>query len=123
MIDDRARWRAAGIALLGLAVLACVLWLNPTNLPESWIQRWVEKKLPLGSSIVAVRQTIEKEGWKTIDESINDSFSTVIVRIGETWLPRQPVYVWFSFDRFGRLAALRVTKGGQPMAPSYMPLD
>lgn len=116
MIDDRARWRAAGIAILALAILALVLGANPENLPEPWIQRWVEKKLPPGSSIVAVRQTIEKERWKTVDESVNDNFSVVVVEIGDAWLPREHVHVRFSFDRFGRLATVEVAKS--PHRPS-----
>ena len=98
------------MAILGLAVVALVLVWSPGNLPESWIQRWLLAKLPLGSSIVAVRQTTEKERWKTVAESVNDDFSTVVVEIGETWLPREHVIARFSFDRFGRLAGVEVSK-------------
>src|SRR5688572_14963179 len=110
MSSERARWRNAGLAILGLVVVALAIGSNPANLPERWIERWLLRKLPLGSSIVAVRTAIEEERWKTVDEAVSDAGSVVVVEIGRAWVPRKYVYAYFSFDRFGRLTSLRVVK-------------
>lgn len=110
MSDERARWRAAGLAVLGFAVIAFVVGRNPANFPEPWIERWLQHKLPPGSSIVAVRQTIEDEGWKTANEWVADTGSLVLVDMGTSWVPQRRVAVYFSFDPFGRLIAIDVQK-------------
>jgi hypothetical protein len=123
MIGERASWRVAGIAILGLAVVALVIAWNPAMLPERWIQRWIEQKLPAGSSIVAVRQTIEAEEWTTVGEQVYGDSSTVSVHIGNSRIPRRFVYADFTFDRFGRLLGIRVTKRQTPpdQRPSTVP--
>jgi hypothetical protein len=110
MSAERATWRIAGIAVLGLAVAALVIGSNPANLPESWLERWILRKLPLGSSIVAVRNAIDEEGWKTVDEGVSDTGSLVIVEIGRARVPRKYAYVYFAFDRYGRLVSVEVRK-------------
>jgi hypothetical protein len=110
MSTERSRWRLAGLAVLGLALAALVLGSNPANLPEPWLERWILQKLPLGSSIVAVRGAIDEERWRTADEFVRDTGSLVLVEIGRTWGSRKYVYVHFSFDRFGRLGGVRVEK-------------
>ena len=126
MSDPRASWRLAGVAVLGLAVVAFVIGINPANLPESWIERWLERKLPAGSSIVTVRNAIDEEGWKTVDEGVSHSGSVVLVEIGRGWLSRKYVYVSFSFDRFGRLGQVRVQKAAttqEPWSGRLAPID
>ncbi len=123
MSDERARWRAAGIAVLGLAVLALVVGWNPANLPEPLIQRWIATKLPAGSSIVAVRQAIEEEKWKTVRDEVLDDALFVFVDIGKSSFSREYVYVGFWFDRFGRLQFVRVTKSATPLSGAYSPID
>jgi hypothetical protein len=118
MSDERATWRIAGIAILGLALAAFVLGSNPANFPESWIERWLRHELPAGSSIVAVRNTIEKEGWTTADEWVLDTGSVVLVHIGIAWFPRRYVYAFLSVDRFGRLVSVRVQKDRAPWEPT-----
>jgi hypothetical protein len=113
MSADRATWRIAGIAVLGLAVAALILGSHPANLPEPWLERWVLRKLPVGSSIVAVRNTIDAEGWKTVDEGVSDTGSLVIVEIGRAWASRKYAYAHFTFDRFGRLVSVEVEKNAQ----------
>ncbi|HEX6099345.1 MAG TPA: hypothetical protein VF432_23725 [Thermoanaerobaculia bacterium] len=126
MSDERSRWRFAGLAVLGLALAAFVIASNPANLPAPWIERWLLQKLPLGSSIVAVRDAIDDEGWKTADEFVQDTGSLVLVEIGRTWPSREHVYVHFSFDRFGRLGGVRVEKTPTPWVPTggkIVPVD
>lgn len=113
MSVDRATWRIAGLAVLGLAVAALVLGSHPANLPEPWLERWVLRKLPLGSSIVAVRNEIDAEGWQTVDEGVSDTGSLVIVEIGRSWVSRKYAYARFAFDRFGRLVSTEVEKTPQ----------
>lgn len=110
MSDERATWRIAGLVAVVLAVAALVIASNPANLPEAWIERWLLRKLPPGSSIVAVRTAIDEERWKTVDEGVSDAGSVVVVEIGRAWVPRRYVYAYFSFDRFGRMMSLRVDK-------------
>jgi hypothetical protein len=110
MSNERARWRIAGLAVLGLAVVALVIGINPANLPEPWLDRWLQQKLPDGSSIVVVRHAIEDEGWQTVDEWVADTGSLVLVHLGDGWLPRRYVYVYFAFDRYGRLVSVDVQK-------------
>ena len=109
MSDERARWRLAGLAVLGLAVAVFVFGSNPANLPESWVERWLAKKLPIGSSIVAVRNSIDNEGWKLVEEGVSDGSSIVVVEVGRAWLTRKSVRARFEFDRFGRLVDIEVT--------------
>lgn len=123
MIEERARWRAAGIAVLGLAVIALVIGLNPANFPESWIKRWLELKLPYGSSIVAVRQAIDDEEWQTVKDEVFDTESIVLVHLGNAWVPQRYVYVFFGFDRFGRLVSIHVEKSKQPVSGEFVPVD
>jgi hypothetical protein len=119
MSAERATWRIAGIAVLGLALAAFAFASHLPNLPEPWIGRRLYGKLPSGSSIVAVRTTIDEEGWKTVDESVSHTRSVVIVEIGRAWPPsRKYVYVHFTFDRFGRLGFLRIEKSAGPWTPS-----
>jgi hypothetical protein len=110
MNAERARWQIAGVAVLLLALGAFIIGSNPANLPEPLIDHWIRNELPLGSSIVAVRNEIEKEGWTTVYEAISDDGSTVVVQIGRSWLTRNYAKLYLSFDRFGRLAAVRVEK-------------
>lgn len=110
MSGERARWRAAGVAGLALAVIALVIGINPSNLPEPWLERWLEERLPQGSSIVAVRQTIDEKGWQTVNEWVSAEGSLVLVRMGNAWLSRRYVYVYFGLDRFGRLTSIDVQK-------------
>ena len=110
MSHERARWRAAGIAVLALAVLALAVGMNPVNLPEPWLERWLQVKLPLGSSIVAVRQAIDDEKWTTVNEWVSHNGSLVLVHMGDAWIPRRYVYVYLGFDRFGRLISVDVRK-------------
>ena len=110
MSDELARWRVAGLAILGVAVVVLAIGSNPANLPEAWIERWLQKKLPCGSSIVAVRDTIDDEGWKTVKEWVSSSGSLVLVDMGRGWPPRRYVYVYFTFDAFGRLVNVDVQK-------------
>jgi len=117
MNAERARWLSAGVAVLLFAALTLAVGSNPANLPDSWIERWLVKKLPLGSSIVAVRTAIDEENWKTIDEAVSDTGSVVIVEIGRATFLRNYVYVHFSFDRFGRLGQVRVEKQAAPREP------
>jgi hypothetical protein len=113
MSSQRARWLAAGVLVFALAVVGFVIGMNPANLPESWIERWLEQKLPPGSSIVAVRNAIDEEGWTTVDEGVSDTGSIVLVHIGNGWLPRRHVVVYFTFDEFGRLVSVDVQKRAQ----------
>ena len=110
MPDSRTRWRLAGLAVFGLALVAIVIGWNAASLPESWIERWILHKLPLGSSIVAVRNAIDEEGWRTVDEGVSDSGSLVIVDIGRAPLTRRSVQIRFGFDRFGRLIEVDVER-------------
>ncbi|MGZ5434014.1 MAG: hypothetical protein ACXWH7_13910 [Thermoanaerobaculia bacterium] len=110
MSDERARWRAAGVAVLALAIIALAVAINPANLPESWLERWLEGRLPQGSSIVAVRQAIDEKGWQTVDEWVSADGSLVLVHMGNAWLSRRYVYVYFGLDRFGRLTSIDVQK-------------
>lgn len=110
MTDTRTPWRLAGYAVLGLALVALLVGWNAASLPESWIERWILHKLPLGSSIVALRNAVDEEGWKTVDEGVTDGGSLVIVDIGRSRLTRQAVWIRFSFDRFGRLIEVEVEK-------------
>lgn len=127
MSDERSRWRLAGLALLGLALAAVVIASHPANLPQPLLERWVLQKLPLGSSIVAVRGAIDEEKWKTADEFVRDTGSSlVLVEIGRTWLSRKYVYVHFTFDRFGRLGGVRVEKTPTAWVPTggkIVPVD
>jgi hypothetical protein len=126
MSNERSRWRFAGLAVLGLALAAFVITYNPANLPASWLERWLLQKLPLGSSIVAVRDAIDAEEWKTADEFVQDTGSLVLVEIGRTWPSRKYVYVHFSFDRFGRLGGVRVEKTPTAWVPTggkIVPVD
>ncbi|HEV7240342.1 MAG TPA: hypothetical protein VGQ36_13970 [Thermoanaerobaculia bacterium] len=109
MSDERARWRLAGGAVLALAVVA-LLAINIANLPESWLERWLDTKLPQGSSIVMVRTVIEKEQWRTVREWVGPETSLVLVLLGRGGLPRKYVYAYFTFDRFGRLINVDVQK-------------
>ncbi|MGZ5472491.1 MAG: hypothetical protein ACXW31_01100 [Thermoanaerobaculia bacterium] len=110
MSDERARWRAAGVAVLAFAIVALVIGINPSSLPESWLERWLERRLPQGSSIVAVRQAIDEKGWQTVDEWVSADGSLVLVHMGNAWLSRRYVYVYFGLDRFGRLTSIDVQK-------------
>ena len=110
MTTPRTRWRLAGFAALALALAALVVGWNATSLPDSWIERWILHKLPLGSSIVAVRNAIDEEAWKTVDEGVTDDGSLVIVDIGRALLTRRSVWVRFGFDRFGRLIGVEVER-------------
>lgn len=123
MSDERARWRLAGLAVLGFAILALVVFINPANLPESWIERWLQRRLPPGSSIVQVRNTIEDEGWKTVNEWVTDTGSLVLVDIGRAWVPRRYVFVYFAFDRFGRLIAVDAQKHARPSATQHVRVE
>lgn len=110
MTTPRTRWRLAGFAVLALALAALFVGWNAASLPESWIERWVLHKLPLGSSIVAVRNAIDEEGWKTVDEGVTDAGSLVIVDIGRALITRRSVWIRFAFDRFGRLIEVDVER-------------
>lgn len=110
MSDEHSVWRSAGVAVLGLALLAFLLAMNPVNLPESWVERWLDARLPAGSSIVAVRQAIDDRKWTTVDEGMSKSGSLVLVHLGDSWLPRRYVYAFFAFDRYGRLTSIDVQK-------------
>jgi len=110
MRDERARWRLAGVAALAFAAAALVIGLNPANLPEPWLERWLDTKLPQGSSIVIVRTVIEKEQWRTVKEWVGPESSLVLVLLGRGGLPRKYVYAYFTFDRFGRLVNVDVQK-------------
>lgn len=123
MSDERARWRAAGIAVLGLSVLALVIGLNPANFPESWVKQWLESQLPYGSSIVAVRQAIDDHDWETVKDRVFENDSFVLVHIGNSWVPPRYVYVFFGFDRFGRLISIHVTKERNPVSGESVPVD
>ena len=117
MNAERATWRIAGAAVLALAIAAFAIGSHVPNLPESWIERWLQKKLPFGSSIVVVRDTIDKQGWKSVKEWVSDNGSLVLVDMGRGWLPRRYVYVYFTFDAFGRLVSIDVQKHTQPLRP------
>jgi hypothetical protein len=96
--------------VLVFAIVALAVGSNPANLPEPLIERWIVRELPLGSSIVAVRNEIDREGWKTVDEDVSDTGSVVVVEVGRSWVSRKYVTVYLSFDRFGRLNDVRVEK-------------
>lgn len=115
MSDERARWRAVGVAGLALAVIALVIGIRPASLPESWLERWLERRLPPGSSIVAVRHVIDEKGWQTVDEWVSAEGSLVLVDMGSAWLSRRYVYVYFGLDRFGRLTSIDVQKRATPI--------
>jgi len=110
MSDERARWLLAGGAVLALALVALLFAINTANLPEPWLERWLDMKLPQGSSIVTVRTIIEKEQWQTVKEWVGPETSLVLVLLGRGGLPRKYVYVYFTFDRFGRLTNVDVQK-------------
>ena len=110
MRDERARWRWAGGAIFALALVALVFAIDLADLPEPWLERWLDAKLPQGSSIVDVRTAIENEKWRTMKEWIGPDSSLVLVHLGRGGLPRQDVDVYFTFDRFGRLMNIDVQK-------------
>ena len=113
MSDERARWFFAGGAVLALALFTLVFSSNLANLPEPWLERWLDAKLPQGSTIVAVRTVIEDEHWQTVKEWVGGESSLVLVHVGHGGLPREHVYVYFTFDRFGRLINIDVQKHRQ----------
>ena len=114
---ERARWQAAGVVVLVFALGALAVGWNPANLPAPLIERWILHKLPLGSSIVAVRNAIDEEGWEAVDEMVSDDGSIVIVEIGRRMFPRNYIYMQFGFDRFGRLISTEMMKRAAPWEP------
>ncbi len=73
-----------------------------------------------------VRNTIDAEGWKTVDEGVSDTGSLVIVEIGRAWVSRKYAYAHFTFDRFGRLGTVRVERDETAWAPAggkLVPVD
>jgi hypothetical protein len=45
------------------------------------------------------------------------------VHIGNSWIPPRYVYVFFGFDRFGRLVSIHVTKERNPISGESVPVD
>ena len=100
-------------------ILACIaVAANPWNLPEAWLEWWLERKLPAGSSIVVVRDTIESEQWKSVDDWRTDTGFLVQVSLGREWPRRRQVMAFFAFDAYGRLLDTSVRKGESLTSPS-----
>lgn len=121
MRAERARWLAgAVIALIGVCIVVAA---NPLNLPESWLEWWLERKMPEHASIVTVRTLVEDEGWKTVEDwQAGDGF-LVQVLLGREWPPRRRyVMAFFVFDPYGRLVGTSVRKGDSLTSPSGVAL-
>ncbi|HEX6088304.1 MAG TPA: hypothetical protein VF266_27480 [Thermoanaerobaculia bacterium] len=117
MRAERARWLGGGVIALILACIAVAA--NPSNLPQSWLEWWLGRKLPAGSSIVAVRDAIESEQWKNVDDWRTDSGFLVQVSLGREWPPRRRhVMAFFVFDSYGRLLGTSVRKSDSLTSPS-----
>ena len=122
MSDERARRIALGVIALLVVVIGAAA--NPLNLPVSWLERWMERKLPPASSIVAARNAIEQERWQTVDEWDAPEGFGVPVLLGREWPPRRRyVYAFFVFDPFGRLLTTTIRKSVSPVSVSEVPLD
>jgi hypothetical protein len=116
MRAERARWLGGTVIALILACIAVAA--NPWNLPEPWLEWWIERKLPAGSSIVVVRDTIERERWKSVDDWRTDTGFLVQVSLGREWPRRRQVMAFFVFDAYGRLLGTSVRKGESLTSPS-----
>ena len=117
MSDERAR--RLGLAVLALILAAIAVAANPLNVPQSWLEWWLERRLPDGSSIVTVRNLVEREQWQTVDEWQTGGGFLVQVFLGREWYPRRRyVYAFFSFDAFGQLRSVAVRKGETPTSVS-----
>lgn len=105
--------------VIALILASIAVAANPSNLPESWLQWWITRKLPAGSSIVLVRDTIESEQWKSVDDWRTDTGFLVQVSLGREWPPRRRyVMAFFVFDAYGRLLGTSVRKSESLTSPS-----
>ena len=104
--------------MLALIVACIAVAANPWNLPEAWLEWWLERKLPAGSSIVDVRDAIEREQWKSVDDWRTATGFLVQVSLGREWPRRRHVTAFFVFDLYGRLLGTSVRKSESLTSPS-----
>ena len=110
---------AAALLLFALVAITLVRW--PLWHDEDGVERWIIRRVPIGSDAATVRQFIRDRGWKLDGEwqqpVPQPSFGTrrgtrvVYAKLGGYWFVfRTDFDAFFGFDERGRLVDVHVRK-------------